>query len=119
MAINVDDISEEIARALKEYTEEVEEGIDVASTKVSKEAVKELKKTSPKKSGDYRKGWRVKSVNGKKVIHNKTDYQLTHLLENGHAKAGGGRVKAIPHIKPVEERAIRDFEEEVKKVIKG
>ena len=40
MAINVDDISEEIARALKEYTEEVEEGIDVASTKVSKEAVK-------------------------------------------------------------------------------
>ena len=41
-------------------------------------------------------------------------YPLAHLLENGHAKRGGGRTAPIVHIKPVEEWAI----EEVQKTIK-
>lgn len=52
-------------------------------------------------------------------IHNKTDYQLTHLLEFGHSTKTGGRTKAQPHIRPIEEKYSKEFENELKKKIGG
>lgn len=119
MAIKVDQLANEISKALREYTTEVEEGLEEVKKEVAKEGVKQLKKTSPKLTGDYAKGWRVKRVGTAQVIHNATNYQLTHLLEKGHAKRGGGRVPPKIHIAPVEENAIEEFEKRVEKVIKG
>lgn len=120
---NIKGISKELSKILQEYSEEIEIGMIQASEKVAKKTVEKLKSTSPKgkgkRKGSYAKGWRVSNIDGKKIIHNKTDYQLTHLLENGHAKIGGGRVAAIVHIKPAEEQAIKDFIEETEKVIRG
>lgn len=119
--VNVKGISKEFAKILSEYKEEVEEGISIAGDNVAKNAVKNLKKNSPKRKnsgGAYAKGWRITTIKGKRIIHNKTKYQLTHLLENGHAKVNGGRVPGKPHIKPVEEQAIKEYISEVEKVIK-
>lgn len=120
--INIEGISNEFAKILSEYTDEVEEGMLQAREKIAKNTVKRLKTTSPKKKsngGRYAKGWRVAEVKGKIIIHNKTDYQLTHLLEHGHAKVNGGRVAAIVHIKPAEELAIKEYIEETERMIKG
>lgn len=111
-------LSTEIVKALQQYTGDVEKAIDEAKKEVAEKAVETLKATSPKgATGKYAKGWDAKDVNGKQVIYNKTDYQLTHLLEYGHAKRNGGRVAGKPHIRPVEEQSANDYLEAVKKVI--
>lgn len=116
--IKLNNISNEISKILSEYSEEIEEGMIKARDKVAKESAKTLRATSPEKTGSYKQGWRVKTEGNKKIIHNKTDYQLTHLLEHGHAKVGGGRVAARVHIKPVEEKAIKDYIEATEKLIR-
>lgn len=115
----MDDISKEIARALSDYTEEVTEGLESAKKEVAKTAVKKLKVSSPKLSGDYAKGWRAKKVGSSYVVHNKTNYQITHLLEYGHAKQNGGRVPGDPHIRPAEQEAIDEYVARVERVIRG
>ena len=117
---NLNNLSNEIVKALKEYTDKVVKGVEIAKIEVAKKAVSRLKIVEFKKgTGAYSKGWRVKNDKGTQIIYNKTNYQLTHLLEFGHAKVNGGRVDAIPHIRPVEEQAIKEFEKEVRKVIEG
>jgi predicted phage-related endonuclease len=106
---SIDDLSNQIARELQRYANVVAEDVDTAAEEVANNLVEELKDSGPKLTGNYRKGWTVKNVRGVRVVHNKTKYRLTHLLEKGHAKVGGGRVAAIPHIRPAEERAINDF----------
>lgn len=117
---SIDNFVNEINQALKDYTTEVEEGLEKAKEKSAKDGAKKLKATSPKgKTGKYGKGWRAKKVDGAWVIHNATRYQIAHLLEKGHAKRGGGRVPGKAHIAPVEEQVIRQFERDVERVIRG
>lgn len=122
--IKVDDLSKQIMKALENYSDDISEVVEEVSNDVGKEAVGELKTTSPKKRGSYAKGWRLKKDklgrNRYSVkIHNKTDYQLTHLLEFGHVTRNGGRTKAIPHIRPVEEKYSKEYEKELKQKIGG
>jgi hypothetical protein len=58
------------------------------------------------------------AVGAEVVVHNKI-YGLTHLLEKGHAKRGGGRVAGIPHIAPVEEEITGKLSDEIEKELKG
>lgn len=120
-SIDISKLASEIAQSLQEYSSEVVEKVNVSSERVGKEAVKQLKKTSPKKTGKYSKSWRMATQKAaaqpsKRVIHN-TNGQLTHLLEHGHAKVNGGRVEGIPHIRPAEEEVIKQFMAEVEEAI--
>lgn len=123
-SITIDSLATELANALSDYSEAVTEEVMKAIDEESKTAVKELKNRNPKLTGDYAKGWTSKNAyKGKyskvNTIHNKTDYQLTHLLEYGHVKRNGGRVAAIPHIKPVEAKAIENLTRKVESAANG
>lgn len=118
MAISIEDLAKEINKTLAEYSHGVGEEMEKVAEKVAKNGVKTLRLRSPKLTGDYAKGWRAKKVDGAWVVHNATDYQLTHLLEKGHAKVGGGRVGAQVHIAPVEEQMINEFVEGVEEAIR-
>ena len=50
-------------------------------------------------------------------IYNKTDYQLTHLLEKSHLTRNGGKTTPQVHIAPVEEQCIREFEDKITRKI--
>lgn len=117
------DLANQIITALSEYTNEVREELEIAKEEVAQEALEQLKASSPVGNrGDYAKGWRIKRVNsvyGKGyILHNATNYRLTHLLEKGHAKRTGGRTKAQPHIGIVEKSAIDKIEQKVVRIVK-
>ena len=113
----------EINDILNDYSNDIQEGITKEAQEVAKDAVKELKVTSPKRTGDYRKGWKVKTEKGrgyvKSIVHNATDYQLTHLLEKPHLKRNGGITTPKVHIKPVEEKSKKEYEQGVENIIKN
>ena len=115
---NISDLSKEIAKQVAFYSANVGKKLRSAENKVAREAVEELIQKSPKDNGDYAAGWGRTRIDGKVVIRNKTGYPLTHLLEFGHVKLGGGRVPARAHIRPVEEKAIAQFTDLVEKAIK-
>ncbi|WP_144609601.1 HK97 gp10 family phage protein [Bacillus cereus] len=112
----MNDFASEIARELQRYANVVEEELLKAQEEVSDVAVEKLKQKSPKKTGAYRKSWRKKKEGNGVVIHN-TQGQLTHLLEKGHAKAGGGRVPAKVHIRPVEEYVIDELPRRIERAV--
>lgn len=112
-----------INQEIKVLIKNVEKDMEYVAEKIGKEAVQELKKTSPKKSGRYAKGWRMKLHNGTLVVFNYTHPWLTHLLENGHETFWKGkrvkRAKAIPHIKPINDKVQEEYLKELKERIES
>ena len=134
--VKIDDLGKAISDILDQYGEDIQNATQEAVLKVAKIAQQETKAGSPvrkvdtkkRKKGRYRRGWAVKKdvVNRFRtdaIIHNRTDYQLTHLLEKGHIlKRGGrtlGRISPQVHIEPAEQHAIKNLEEAIEKIAKG
>lgn len=121
--VSVDDFSGAVTSILKDYSKDVLVQTDEAVREVATEAKNELKVEGgfKNKSGKYRRGWRItfneKRLGLEAVVHNNV-YQLTHLLESGHAKWLWGRdtgetVRAFPHIEKVNEEAQKKLLEEI------
>lgn len=115
MKCSIDDLAECIIQELEDYSEDVAKNLKKDVKDTAKECMQEIKDNSPVRTGDYQKGWRVKTEfesddDIRLYVYNKTDYQLTHLLEKGHAGRGGtsvGAVQGHPHIEPAEENAAK------------
>ena len=123
--IEANELQKAIKEYLEYYEEDIIEGVKQVTESITDKAVTDLKNTSPKMTGDYAKGWRKqkgkinKSSKYTIKIHNKTNYQLTHLLEYGHAKRNGGRVEGKAHIAPAEQQGIRQLQEEIERALRG
>ena len=118
--IPIDKLAEEVMNGLEEYAELTADVLKKEIQEAGKVAKQQISQTAPRKTGRYAKSWAVKKIsetsNSLEVtVHSKNRYMLTHLLENGHAKRGGGRVAAIPHIAPAEETAIQSLERNIER----
>ena len=118
--IPVDQLASEVMNSLEEYAELAADVLKKEIQEAGKTAKKQIEATAPRRTGRYAKSWAVKKVsetsNSLEVtVHSKNRYMLTHLLENGHAKRGGGRVAAIPHIAPAEDTAIQSLEQNIER----
>ena len=116
----MDQMADAIMDGLMEYAELATDVMKSCVKKAGNTVKKETQAGAPVRTGKYKKSWAVKrqretSNTLEMVVHSRNRYQLTHLLEKGHAKRGGGRVRAIPHIAPAEEKGIRELEEGIKR----
>lgn len=118
--IKPEQLSDEIMKMLEEYKEAADRDVESSVKTVSKTTKQMVQAASPRRSGGYSKGWSVKqekNYRGKHsvVIHNRKKPGLTHLLEKGHAKRGGGRVPGRVHIAPAESYAVKEIEAEIRR----
>lgn len=122
MNISIEELADEVVSAFETYTEEITEEIKSEVIKAGNYAKEIVKATSPELTGDYKKGWAVKvvydSVNDRRiVVYNRTDYQLTHLLEYGFVGRNGKRVEGQPHIADAQLKAEQYFEKRVGEIL--
>ena len=122
--VSIDEMADAIMEGLEDYADLAAEDMKNAVRKAGNTAKKEIAANAPKNTGAYAKSWSVKNTketsNSLEVtVYSKTKYQLAHLLEHGHAKRGGGRVPAQPHIAPAEETAGEQLEREIEKALGG
>lgn len=122
--VSVDEMAAAIMDGLQEYADLATDDLKKAVKKAGKSVKDEIADTAPKDTGKYAKSWAVKTVKETSntldvVVHSRNRYQIAHLLEHGHAKRGGGRVAARPHIAPAEGKAIEVLETEVEKALRG
>lgn len=122
--IRLEELGDALGAALSSYGEEVTQAVKQAVRAAGEDCRKEIQRRSPKRTGRYRKGWRSQTVydgpGGIRVqVYNQTSGPITHLLEHGHAKAGGGRVEGVPHIRPAEQKVERELPQAIREAIES
>ena len=122
--VKIDGLADAVAEELESYSSLAAEDMKSAVKDAAALVREEIKAGAPVRSGKYARSWTTK-VTGESstalevTVYSPSRYQLAHLLEHGHAKRGGGRVRAIPHIAPAEELGEKKLEEDIAKALKG
>lgn len=111
---------------LNEYSDDIQEGIENIASSTAQQVRNDLRNTRGTykiRTGKYNKGWQINTKKGRGVVNhtvwNATDWQLTHLLENGHITRNGGRTRSFVHIRPVEEKYVLKYQQDVERLIKN
>lgn len=121
MNVKPEDFSQAVLKALAEYGDKTTEILEAETKTIARQTVSEIKKSAPS-GGDYAKGWSHKAAKGgayklSETVYNRTDYQLTHLLESPHDTGGGGHypknVDYTGTLARVEEEQVDKYYDEV------
>ena len=100
--VSIDGLADAVMENLNEYARASAEDVKAAVRKAGNIVRDEIKGTAPKDTGAYAKSW-----------------SLAHLLEYGHAKRGGGRVSAKPHIASAEQKGVEELEKNIERALRG
>lgn len=122
--IKADNLAAAIAKELEGYRDGVAQRLQKEIRAAARECREDIREASPRATGEYAEGWMVSKIYQNRegirlTVHNRKKPQLTHLLENGHAKAGGGRVAARPHVAPAEKKLEKRLEGKAKVIVHG
>ena len=121
--VKIDDLTDAVMERLMEYNDlaagTVKKAVKAAGTTVRNE----IRQNAPEQTGRYAKSWTSKTTaesatSMQVTVYSPSRYMLAHLLEHGHAKRGGGRVRAIPHITPAEEVGAEQLEQDILRGLK-
>ena len=126
MAVKIkpDQLAAAVMKELENYADTTTDGVKAAVRKAANTVKKETQAGAPVRSGKYAKSWATKTTRESSTsleitVHSRNRYQLAHLLEHGHAKRGGGRVAARPHIAAAEAEGIEQLEAEIERSIRS
>lgn len=113
--VSIDRLADAVMDGLNDYADLAAADMKAAVRKAGTTVRKQIQSTAPSRTGAYAKSWTVKteretSNSLELIVHSRNRYQLAHLLEFGHAKRGGGRVAARPHIAAAEEAGVEELE---------
>lgn len=121
--VSIDEMDDAIMECLEKYAKVSTDDMKAAVKKTANDVKKDIQAGAPVDTGKYKKSWAVKSMQEDSnsidlVVHSRNRYQLAHLLEHGHAKRGGGRVAAKPHIAAAEEKGKQALVEELERKLR-
>lgn len=112
--IKIDDLSDYLVETMKNYNADVENIVNDECKNIADQIKNDLSNNpnipvSNAKTKHYKKSFAVKKASTKSdfsgyVVYNKK-WQLTHLLEYGHATRNGGRTRAFPHWEEASQKA--------------
>lgn len=122
--VSIDEMSDVIMDELEKYAGLAADDLKDAVKETAASVRKDIQANAPVDTGKYKKSWSVKNVHEDSksidlVVHSRNRYQIAHLLEHGHAKRGGGRAPAKPHIASAEERGNKKLVQTIEQKLKG
>lgn len=122
--VSINEMDSAIMEELEKYAELASDDLKAAVKETAASVRKDIQAGAPVDTGKYKKSWSVKNVHEDSesidlVVHSRNRYQIAHLLEHGHAKRGGGRVPAQPHIAAAEQRGNEKLVQTIEQKLKG
>ena len=121
----IDKLDTAIEKILSEYEGDVTQNVGQVTKDICKKGAQAINASARSlfKGSTYAKGWTSEVKNSRYatngVIYTQSQPGLAHLLEKGHANVDGGRTPGRPHIAPVEEKLVKEYEEGVINAIKS
>ena len=121
--VSIDDMDDVIMKELEKYANLATDDMKDAVKDTAKSIKSDIEGSAPVLTGRYKKSWKIKKIRENAnsldvLVHSSNRYQLTHLLEFGHAKRGGGRVAGKPHIAPAAEKGEQDLIKAIEEKLK-
>ena len=122
--VSIDEMADVIMEELNKFAETGIDEVKKAVKKGGKIVKDDINASAPVRTGRYAKSWTYRviaedSASIEVTVYSPSRYMLAHLLENGHAMRGGGRVRAIPHIAPAQDHAEEEIERELERSLGG
>ena len=121
--VSIDEVASTINEMLEDYAKLATDSMKEAVTKSAKTVRKEISANAPRRTGKYAKSWRTKTTKEDshtlEITVHSSKPGLSHLLEHGHAKRGGGRTAAQEHIAPAEQKGIDQLEKDIERSLKN